>query len=34
MGLASGGTNQAYQETVQAANTEAKGAGLGGPDGN
>ncbi|MGH8654475.1 MAG: hypothetical protein ACREYE_20935 [Gammaproteobacteria bacterium] len=34
MGQASGGSNQAYQETVQAANTEAKGAGLGGPAGN
>ncbi|MGH8654873.1 MAG: hypothetical protein ACREUI_05455 [Burkholderiales bacterium] len=34
MGLASGGSNQAYQETFQAANTEAKGAGLGGPAGN
>ncbi|MGH8654477.1 MAG: hypothetical protein ACREYE_20945 [Gammaproteobacteria bacterium] len=34
MGLASGGSNQAYQETFQAGNTEAKGAGLGGPAGN
>ncbi len=34
MGLASGGSNKAFQETFQAGNTEAKGAGLGGPAGN
>jgi len=34
MGLATGGSNIAGQETIQAANTEAKGAGLGGPAGN
>jgi len=34
MGLATGGSNKAFQETVQAGNTEAKGAGVGGPAGN